>query len=154
MKINIIGNVSLAIKKAIKKNTKKTIEFLKQPNNLEISVKFMNANEIRELNNKTRNIDKPTDVLSYPSLNIKAGEIVDNKSLEMCSFDNKNVYLGDCAICLEVAEKQAQENNISLIDEIKKLITHSILHLLGYDHINDEDYEVMHKIEIELLGDY
>ena len=92
MKINIIGNVSLAIKKAIKKNTKKTIEFLKQPNNLEISVKFMNANEIRELNNKTRNIDKPTDVLSYPSLNIKAGEIVDNKSLTMSSFDNKNVY--------------------------------------------------------------
>lgn len=154
MKINIIGKVEPEIKQCVKDSVREVLGYLKQPNNLEISVKFVNAKEIRELNNRTRNIDKVTDVLSYPSLKLRAGDIIATDCLHLCSFDGKNIYLGDCALCLEIAQKQAQENGVHLIDEIKKLITHSVLHLLGYDHIEDKDYAVMHKIEIDLLGDY
>ena len=56
------------------------------------------------------------------------------------------------ALCLKQTKRQAKEYGVSLESEIKKLVIHSMLHLMGYDHIEDDDYEVMNKKEIELEG--
>ena len=153
MKINIINQNNKNLKQAIKMAVLQAIKKEDQPQNLEISVKFVSKTEIKELNKTTRNIDKPTDVLSYPSLNLVAGEKIDQNSLVVSSFDGKNIYLGDCAICQDVAQENAKEHNCSLKEEIVLLVVHSVLHLLGYDHIKDEDYKLMHKKEKEILGE-
>ena len=153
MKINIINQKSSEIKKAIKKAVNKAIEVQNQPNDLELSVKFVSVKEIQELNKTTRNIDKPTDVLSYPSLSLKPGERIQEDAIENSSFDGKNIYIGDCAICEDVAAMQAKERKHTLESEIVVLVVHSVLHMLGYDHIKDEDYKLMHKCEDKILGE-
>lgn len=154
MKINVIGNCDKNIKTEIRESVKATIKFLGQPEFVEVSVKLVDAKEIRELNLRTRNIDKETDVLSYPSFNLVAGEKLKECDIKESSFDGKNIYIGDCALCMEVAGRQASENGVSIEAEVRKLVTHSILHLLGFDHIKDEDYLKMHEIEVALLGEY
>ena len=152
MKINIVKQKDKEIKEAVKRAVVVALETLGQPKNIEITIKFVSNKEIWELNRATRNIDRPTDVLSYPSLNLVAGEIITKAALNLSSFDGKNIYLGDCAICAQVAGENAKEHNSSLKQEIVLLVVHSVLHLLGYDHIKDEDYKKMHKKEKEILG--
>ena len=153
MKINIVNQKDNGIKTAIKQAVLVALEKQRQPKNIELTIKFVSSDKIWALNKTTRNIDKPTDVLSYPSLNLVAGEKIDNTKLAISSFDGKNVYIGDCAICEEIAEAQALERGETLKSEVMVLVVHSVLHLLGYDHIKDEDYKLMHKKEKEILGE-
>ncbi len=154
MKINVMGRAPQEIKKQIKNIASKTLSFMKQPNNLEMTVKIVSPKQIQELNKNLRNVDKVTDVLSFPSLNLLDGEIVVPSYLKESTFDGVNVYIGDCAICLEVAKKQAEEHGITYEMEIDKLICHSVLHLLGFDHVKSRDFERMHSFEVRILGDY
>ena len=156
MIINLIGRTKDAVKLQAKHAVEDVINFLGQPTLLELTIKFVSAKEIERLNKVMRGIDKPTDVLSFPNLNIKAGEQIDASALKtnpLYSFDGKNIYLGDCAICLKIAKYQAQEFNKTLESEVRKLVVHSVLHLLGYDHIKDSDYLLMHDIENKILGE-
>ena len=66
------------------------------------------------------------------------------------TLENGNVHFGDMAICLAQTKRQAKEFGNTVSAEIKKLVIHSMLHLMGYDHIKDSDYEVMSKKEKEL----
>lgn len=153
VKINIINCKDNKLKNIVKRAVEDVINEEQQPHFCEVTVKFVSKNEIHKLNLDTRGIDRPTDVLSYPNINLNAGEIVDNELVKYNSFDGKNIFLGDCAICLSVAKLQAKEYGHSVYDEVRKLIVHSILHLLGYDHIDDKDYEVMSKKEKKILGE-
>ena len=153
MKVNILNCDEVGLKNIIRSAVRLTIAHTCQPKNVEITVKIVDKAEIHELNKRTRGVDKVTDVLSYPNLNLKAGEIVGEPQLGINSFDGTNVYLGDCALCLDVAKLQAEENSKTLESEVRKLVVHSVLHLLGYDHIADEDYLIMHKKEKEILGE-
>ena len=141
----------------LKNNTQKKValEVLKlmgQPDTLEVAIEFVSEEEIQRLNREIRNIDKVTDVLSFPSTEIKAGEILDetNEDLVFLVGENGCVHFGDMALCLAQCKRQAKEYGVSLKSEIKKLVIHSMLHLMGYDHIKDEDFEVMNKKEKEL----
>ena len=90
--------------------------------------------------------------MSFPSTQIVAGEKLDINS-EFVAFlksDDGNIHFGDIALCLARCKKQAKEYGVSVEDELKKLIIHSCLHLMGYDHIKDEDFVVMNKKEKEL----
>ncbi|MCR5553738.1 MAG: GTPase Era [bacterium] len=153
MKINIIGKVDSALKTVSEDAVKSVLNEEGQPNNIEVTIKFVTADEIRALNLEKRNKDSETDVLSFPNTLLVAGQKLDKSYLALNSFDGKNVYLGDCALCLPVAKKQAKEFNVTLESEVRKLIVHSILHLLGYDHIKDDDYVKMHAIENKILGE-
>lgn len=95
----------------------------------EVSVTFVNDKRIRIINNEFRCIDKSTDVLSFPM-----GE---NGEYDINPETNKYM-LGDVIISLEHAIKQAEEFGHSIHREIVYLAVHSFLHLLGYDHVNDE----------------
>lgn len=107
----------------------------------EISVTFVEAEEIRELNRDYRDNDKVTDVLSFPQ------------------FDDLNdipyfgeICLGDVVICKERAEEQAEEFGHSFEREIIYLFTHSILHLLGYDHMEEDEKQEMRAREEEVMA--
>ena len=104
-------------KKEIEEWLLKALEVLKLEN-IEISVYITDDQEIRELNKTYRGKDKPTDVLSFP-LNE--------------TFDGYRI-LGDIVISQDTAERQAKELGHSLKDEVKRLLVHGLVHLLGYDH--------------------
>jgi len=93
------------------------------------TVAFVSDKKIRELNRRFRNIDKPTDVLSFPS---------------DCGDDD----LGDIAISVETAARQAKQNGLTLEGEIAQLMLHGLLHLSGYDH--ETDNGEMNRLELRL----
>lgn len=107
---------------------------------VEISVTFVEAEEIRTLNRDYRENDKVTDVLSFPQFD-DLNDIPDFG--EIC--------LGDVVICKERAEEQAAEYGHSIEREIIYLFTHSILHLLGYDHMEEEEKREMRYREEEVM---
>ena len=107
----------------------------------EISVTFVEAEEIRELNRDYRDNDKVTDVLSFPQFD-DLNDIPDFG--EIC--------LGDVVICKERAQEQAEEFGHSFEREIIYLFTHSILHLLGYDHMEEEEKQEMRAREEEVMS--
>lgn len=150
--IEVIGNVKKSIATLSKNLALKTLALLGQPDCLDVTIYYVSEREIKRLNRVNRNIDKVTDVLSFPSTLTRSGEVVDTTSFESQLLKNEsgNIHLGDMAICLTRAGEQAAEYGGTLEAEIKKLIIHSLLHLLGYDHIKDEDYLVMHGKEEEL----
>lgn len=96
----------------------------------EISISIVDNEEIHQINKQFRGIDRPTDVLSFPQLTFEEGEIMDRN-------ENGEVVLGDIIISLERAREQAEEYGHSLKREIAFLTAHSMLHLLGYDHMDD-----------------
>jgi probable rRNA maturation factor len=93
------------------------------------TIAFVSDSRIRELNRRFRDIDKATDVLSFPS-------------------ESDEANLGDIAVSVETAAAQAKENGLAFEDEIAQLILHGLLHLSGYDH--ETDNGEMNKLEIRL----
>lgn len=98
----------------------------------EVSVTLVDNEGIRELNREHRDIDRETDVLSFP--------LGDDDGYEV-DPDNDAIMLGDIVISLEKAAQQAEEYRHSYRREVAFLITHSLFHLLGYDHVNSEEEE-------------
>ena len=122
------------------------------PKGLEVAIDFVSEKEIKRLNNEFREIDRVTDVLSFPSFQLSVGEVLDTDDEMVLMFkqDNGFIHFGDMALCLKQTKRQAKEFGVSVESEIKKLVIHSMLHLMGYDHIVDSDYEIMKKEEERL----
>ncbi|MBE5819361.1 MAG: rRNA maturation RNase YbeY [Clostridiales bacterium] len=110
---------------------------------LTVNVTLTNPKKIQELNKQYRNIDKTTDVLSFPMF----------EKEELVNLDNKNYYiLGDIVISIEKVKEQAVEYEHSFERELSYMVVHGFCHLLGYDHIEEEDKKVMRKKEEEILA--
>ena len=154
MKIEFTGEkIGFKLKGDIKKVVKLCLENLKQEHKkVLLSVSFVNEEEIKELNKRTRNIDKVTDVLSYPNFNLTPFETID--VLDENNYMGKHIFLGDMAICLKRASEQAKEFEHPLEKEVIKLVIHSTLHLMGFDHIEDDDYLVMNKEEEKIASKF
>ena len=121
------------LKMLIRHTILETLDYEGMENDVEVSVTFVDDEGIRELNNKFRGMDKPTDVLSFPLLDYE-GESEEPFFDELCH------NLGDIVISLERAMAQANEFGHSFEREVAFLTAHSMLHLLGYDHeLSDED---------------
>jgi probable rRNA maturation factor len=109
-------------------------------NDHEISILFIGDQGIRDLNRQFRDIDRPTDVLSFPQL------------LDDEPEPPGAPILGDVAISLETAQYQSEDHGLSLEEETTLLLIHGILHLLGYDHeISEQEEERMRKKTRELF---
>lgn len=141
--------VTKEIRDTVKLCIKKSLDFMELGDSFEISVMFVDDEEIRTLNNFHRNIDRSTDVLSFPMLEYDE----DGKIIEEYADFNKSgeLLLGDIVISLEHAEAQAEEYGHSLLREIGFLTVHSMLHLFGYDHMTDEDEKEMFSYQEEIL---
>ena len=118
--------------------------------NIVINLSFKSQEEIRQLNKTFRNVDRATDVLSFPFLEIKYGEKVADFKEDI--NPDGTIDLGDIVICKQVAKKQAKEYKHSLKREIAFLSLHGLLHLLGYDHIEKKDEIVMNKCADKILN--
>ncbi|MBQ3640437.1 rRNA maturation RNase YbeY [bacterium] len=110
---------------------------LKGSNNYKIffDIVLMNNEEIHRINKEYRQKDSPTDVITFAIF-------ADSKPEERFVFENE-VHLGEIMISLDRIEEQAKENNVTFEDEIYFIISHGILHLLGFDHLTQEDYNFM-----------
>jgi len=107
----------------------------------EISILFVDNDKIRELNRDYRDNDKETDVLSFQQY----------ESIEEINGEGDFILLGDVVISLEKALEQSKEYGHSFIREISYLAVHSILHLLGYDHMENEEKKIMRSKEEAIL---
>lgn len=141
--------VTKEIRDVVKEAVKKSLDFMEFGTNFEISVMFVDDEEIRTLNKLHRNIDRSTDVLSFPMFEYdENGEIIE----EYADFNkNGELLLGDIVISLEHAEAQALEYGHSFLREVGFLTVHSMLHLFGYDHMTKEDEEEMFSYQAEIL---
>lgn len=110
----------------------------------EISLSFVDEDRIHELNKAYRNVDRPTDVLSFPI------EDFVNEDKEKI-LEKDYLMLGDVIICVDIAKNQAKDLGHSFEREIMYLTCHSILHLLGYDHIDEDDKKLMRSREKEVM---
>lgn len=112
-----------------------------QPENTGVTVVITDDAEVRELNRTFRDTDCPTDVLSFPASG--GAEFVIPKELAL--------YLGDVIVSYPTALAQAAEHRHSVEDELALLIVHGCLHLLGYDHMNEEEHHRMWARQEEIL---
>ncbi len=105
----------------------------------EISVVLSDDEHMRELNKHHRNMDKPTNVLSFPPARMKPPA-------------GSPRFLGDIVLALETVEREAREEAKPLENHISHLVVHGVLHLLGYDHEDEEEAEMMENREREILS--
>lgn len=114
-----------------------------QNSNLYISIILTNPKNIQEINKEHRNIDKPTDVLSFP--------MFEKNELENIHFENTEV-LGDVIISIEKVKEQAIEYGHGFDRELAYMVVHGFYHLMGYDHMIEEDKVVMRAKEENVLN--
>ena len=117
----------------------------------EINVLVTNNAGIQGINRATRSIDAPTDVLSFPMFQLEAGNPPEDWS-EYIDPESGRCPLGDMAISLERAAKQAEEFGHSVRREIGYLTIHSILHLLGYDHLDEGEQKAQMRSREEAIA--
>ena len=121
----------------------------------QVSIYFVDNDEIHRINKEQRNIDRPTDVLTFPmaefengKLNLIAGDIDPDEGL---------LILGDIVVSLEKAKEQAEAYGHSLEREVLFLITHGMFHILGYDHLDEatekemisKQEDILHKLNLK-----
>lgn len=142
--------------KLLKKVAKQTFKANGQrPSRIEVAVSFVDDDEIQQLNKERRNIDAVTDVLSFPNL-----EDVFNKKINKKNFpydvnpENGKVDIGDVVINLNRAHEQAGSYGHSFTREVAFLMVHGLLHLMGYDHIDQMDANLMRAQEEAVLAKF
>lgn len=112
-----------------------------------VSVKLSVDTEVHALNLEWREKDKPTNVLSFPMLD---DDEID--ALLDGSFNAPEILLGDIILAYETCVKEATDKGISIAHHATHLVIHGMLHLLGHDHIDDEEAEAMEALEVKALA--
>ena len=149
----------IKVNSKLEEELKKVIEFTLNEEEVkipcEVSLLFVDNDEIKEINSETRNINRETDVLSFPMLEYENKkvfkEMYKDYEFSQSDFDGDELVLGDIVLSLEKALEQSKEFNHSFERESAYLVVHSILHLLGYDHMEDDDKIIMRNREEDIL---
>lgn len=129
---------------ALQKNVQLVIDMLRILPKVEVSILLTNDEEIHALNAQYRHIDKPTNVLSFPNLT----------DIELRSLPKNSphpIMLGDLVLSFDTLLVESSMEKKPFLDHFNHLVVHGMLHLLGYDHENDEDAEVMQEKEVMIL---
>ena len=121
------------------KKISKIVKFFKEKN-ITFTILLTNSSKMKKLNKKFRNRNKSTDVLSFPFLSLNNLKFIKRKKL----------YIGDVAISYEIIDSRSKKNNFFL--EFDKVWIHGLLHLIGYNHVQNKDYFKMQKIEKKILN--
>ena len=138
-------------KVVIQKAVNAVLEDLDIPGELDVNVLIVSPEEIRRINRETRNIDKVTDVLSFPYFEYQEAGVFDRSQYDPAEEE----ILGDIVVCGEKILSQAEEYGHSQKRELAFLIVHSMLHLAGYDHMEKKDAALMEEQQrriLELIG--
>lgn len=125
--------------------------FVETDAKLTIEVCLVDEEEIRRLNREMRNIDKVTDVLSFPALDLQRGQAIKSAEYPFEIDEEGHLLIGSVAICEKRAREQAEEYGHSYERELHYLIVHGIMHCLGYDHMEESDKAQMRAQEEKIL---
>ena len=159
MTINIDEEVEVKFdfeyKKVIEEVIEKVLDYEKCPYECEVNVLFVDGEMIREINKEQREIDKTTDVLSFPMLDYEKPSDFSNLEEDDSLFDLESgeLIFGDIVLNIEKIYSQAEEYGHSVLRELAFLVTHSMLHLCGYDHMEDEERKIMEDRQKEILDE-
>jgi probable rRNA maturation factor len=113
----------------------------------EVNVLIVDNEAIRQINNEQRNIDSATDVLSFPMLDFENGKMIKTDA----DYFEGDLVLGDIVVSFERAKEQSEEFGHSFNREVGFLVCHSMLHLLGYDHMEESERQIMRQKEEAIL---
>jgi len=119
-------------------------ELIEKDMAVEVSIKLSDDAEVQQLNAAYRGKDKPTNVLSFPMVQL---DLIG----ALANTDDGEVLLGDIILAQETCAREAEERGISLADHATHLIVHGTLHLIGHDHEDDAQAETMEALEIRAL---
>ena len=130
------------------------VEHFNCPYDIEVSLLLVDNESIKEINNETRNINNATDVLSFP--NIEFSEPGDFSKIDelddVFEPDSGELIIGDIVISQDKVKSQALEYGHSELREYAFLICHSMLHLIGFDHMEEDERKVMEGYQSEIMG--
>ena len=121
----------------------KTFKKLNIKKDYEVDVNLIDNERIHEINREYRHVDRPTDVISFAFLDHVDGEVTIKGDIP--------TLLGEIFISTDKAKEQAEAYGHSLLREMSFLFVHGLLHLLGYDHMTEEDEKVMFSLQEEIL---
>ena len=131
------------------------LDYVSCPYECEVDVLLTDNARIREINRENRDLDVPTDVLSFPMLEYETPgdfDFLEEESIGAFHPETGELLLGDIVISLERAKTQAEEYGHSLLREVAFLTAHSMLHLFGYDHMEDAERLEMERMQSEILS--
>ncbi len=138
----------------IREIIEEALEYEGCPYEAEISVLITDNEEIRSINREYRQIDRPTDVLSFPMLEYETPSDFSKTEEEFCDCFNPEsgeLMLGDIILSADKIEEQAETYGHSKERELAFLVAHSMLHLFGYDHMEEEERLIMEQKQEEIL---
>jgi probable rRNA maturation factor len=121
---------------------------LKRKTIAELSISLVNDQSIKKINNQFRQKNKATNVLSFPSLD---ENLIKKIGVKKVINRKKYFFLGDVILAYETIKKEAEIEKKKFLDHLTHLILHSILHLIGLDHENEKEAEIMEKLEVKIL---
>lgn len=145
MELNIVNEYDFTFEyeQQFKGLLKRAIKVTKRETNIVLSCIFVDDKKIHEINRDYRNIDRATDVISFALLDDDTFLVPEEEAIE----------LGDIFISIDTCKRQAQEYGHSFERELCFLFVHGVLHLLGYDHMKEEDEKVMISLQKEILDE-
>ncbi len=150
--ILIDGKLTNEIEKELRRVYDEVCRVLSLPKDIKVNLMLVDEDTIRTLNRDTRNIDRVTDVLSYPYTDLRVGEVLDIDDYpESIDMTDHTLTIGDIYICTKRAEEQAKEYGHSITREMCFLLCHGLLHICGYDHIESSDAVVMEDMQKKIL---
>lgn len=156
MEKEVEDEIGFAYEKVVKSVIEQAVRMEQCPYECEINLTFTDDNRIREINREFRELDVPTDVLSFPMLEYAApadfsGLDQERAAAQYFNPETGELLLGDIVISLERAREQAREYGHSLKREISFLVAHSMLHLFGYDHMEEAERICMEEKQEAIL---
>ena len=142
---NTISSDTVPDKDAIELWAKLTLSEIKQDKDCELTIRIVDKEEIQMLNKTYRHKDKLTNVLSFPyeGFPVNTQEIAD---------EAESTFLGDIVICHDVVVEEADQHNKTITAHWAHMVVHGVLHLQGYDHIDDNEAELMESLEVLILN--
>ncbi len=147
MEVNIVSQTTFELASKNKQLFDQILHSIKQKLHIEknylLSVIFVDNKQIHEINKQYRNIDKATDVISFALMDSEDSYVNNEQEVE----------LGDIFISIDAANEQANRYGHSFDRELTFLFLHGVLHLLGYDHMNEEDEKKMFQLQDEIIDE-
>lgn len=131
-------------------------DFIHCPYETEVNVVITDNDGIHQINKEYRNIDRPTDVLSFPMIEYeKPGDFsaIEEENKDLFNPETGELVLGDIMISIEKMREQAMEYGHSELRELAFLVAHSMLHLFGYDHMEENERKSMEEAQRNILDD-
>ncbi len=148
--------LDLDYKNIIEKVVSKSLELEKCPYKVELSVLLTDNEAIQDINKRFRNIDSPTDVLSFPMVDYNEPSdfyALDEETNDYFNPETGELMLGDIILSVDKIIEQANEYGHSMVRELGFLVAHSMLHLFGYDHIDEETSLIMETKQDNILNE-